>query len=277
MIKPYVTSVADAMPFDPAAPSTIPTSTGYNLSWNKLSQVWEVTSKARSQQQIWVPEFITATSSGIHYLDTACHSSLIISGMGSNFSIYLPDATALELGNKYEIYNTTPYTIAIYDKSGYLLFSLGQSSIAYIYLKSNTTLAGTWISWQILQTTPTASGIINYKITSSTPFSTTSASDVIITGFTVTPETGTYAVWVSADAVLSANNSLETFTVYRNASAITDSKRITQGSSSNFKTSNSTLTTATFNGLQACNIYVSISSGTLSIGQRTLLLIRLGT
>ena len=277
MIKPYVTSVADAMPFDPAAPSTIPTSTGYSLSWNHTSAVWEVTSKSRAQQQIWVPEYIASTSSGIHYLDTACHSGIIVTGTGSSFSIYLPDARALELGNKYEIYNTTPYTIAVYDKSGYLLFSLGQSSIAYVYLQANTTLAGTWICWQILQTTPTASGIINYTLTSSTPFTTTSATNVIITGFSITPQTGTYAVWYSADATITTNNADQSYTIYKDTSAIADSKRISQGVGSNYNANNTTMTISQFNGLQSCSVYTSITSGSVTIGQRTLLLIRLGT
>lgn len=277
MIKPYVTSVADAMPFDPAAPSTIPTSTGYNLSWDYIRAVWEVTSKARARQQVWVPEYIIATSSGNHYLETDCHSGLIVAGTGSSFSIYLPDARLLEVGNKYEIYNTTPYTIAVYDKSGYLLFSLGQSSIAYVYLQYNLTLAGTWISWQILQTTPTASGIINYNLTSSTPFTTTSATPVIITGFSITPQTGTYAVWYSADATITTNNADQSYTIYKDTSAIADSRRISQGVGSNYNANNTTMTISQFNGLQSCSVYTSITSGSVTIGQRTLLMIRLGT
>lgn len=272
-----VTSVADAIPFDPSAPSITPTSTGFNFTWNTSTGTWRVTDKVISHRQVWNPEITATTLNGTLAMDYMSHSGQILTGTATGYSVVLPDATTLENGWKLEIYNTTTQPVAVKDKAGTLIFSLGQSSVAYIYLQSNATLAGIWVSWQILQTTTTASGIIHYKIISSTVFSTSSTTDTPITGLSVTPQAGTYAVWFSADASLSANNSTETFTVYQDTTPVSDSKRIAQGTSSNFKTSNTTITIATFTGTQACSVYVSISSGSLTIGQRSLLLIRLGT
>jgi len=272
-----VTSVADAIPFDPSVPSTTPTSTGYNFTWNTSTGTWRITDKLVAHRLIWEPEITATTLNGTLSLNSMSHSGQILTGTSTGYSVVLPDARTIENGFKWEIYNTTTQPVAVKDKAGTLIFSLGQSSVAYIYLQSNATLAGIWVSWQILQTTTTASGIINYKVISSTIFSTSSATDTPITGLSVTPQAGTYAVWFSADASLSANNSTETFTVYRDTTPVTDSKRIAQGTSSNFKTSNTTITIASFTGSQVCSVYVSISSGTLTIGQRSLLLIRLGT
>lgn len=277
MTQPFVTSVADAMPFSPDAPTTLPTSTGYNFLWNPVSKVWEVSDKLTSIRQIWIPDYITTTDNGVFQLEATNHSGQIILGTSFGFTIKLPNALTLDAGRKFDIYNTTPQTIAIKNYSGTLLFTLAQYSIAYLYLAYNTTSTGTWINWQILNTTPTASGIINYTITQSTTFSTNSSTEVPITGFSVVPQTGTYAVWFSADSTIATNNSLHYYSIYKGSTKITDSQRVVQGVGNNFRTSDYTTSVVYFNGLDMCTVYVSVSSGSVSIDQRTLLLVRLGT
>lgn len=121
-----------------------------------------------------------------------------------------------------------------------------------------------------------ASGILNYDIVSSSVFTTTSSTDVDIPSYTVTPQSGTYAVFHSANITQSTNNSIADCTIYKGGVAVSDSNRKTQGSSSNWRGIQSSTSITNFNGSQACNIRVSISSGTLTINGRSLLLIRLG-
>jgi len=276
MYRPYVTSVADAIPFDPDSPNILPTSTGYKFQWNPTTQFWEISSTSIAHRQVWLPEVTNTTLNGYLYLDNVSHSGQVLTGTSADFSIILPDATTMEVGFKYEIYNSSTQPIGIYDKGNEFLFSLAQTSIAYIYLHENNTSTGTWISWQILSTTPTASGIVNYKVSSSTIFSTTSSVDVIIPSFSVTPEIGTYAVWFSSDTTITANNAKQEFVIYRGTSSIEDSRRTVQGVGNNFKSGITTMSVIYFNGIQTCNVYTSITSKSISIGQRTLLLIRLG-
>lgn len=120
------------------------------------------------------------------------------------------------------------------------------------------------------------SPVVNYKVTSSTKFSTLSTTDTIITGMSITPQAGTYAVWFNADCTIVKNNAVQRTTIYYNGVAITDSLRSNQGSSSNFQTQSSTLTTITVDGLKSVDVRVRISTGQLNVNGRTLLLIRLG-
>jgi hypothetical protein len=90
------------------------------------------------------------------------------------------------------------------------------------------------------------------------------------------PVTGRYAVWFSADIDISQNNRLADCTIYNDGVAATDTKRTVQGVSSNFNSNFQTLGEVTVDGSKAIDIRVAISSGNLTVGGRTLLLIRLG-
>ena len=122
------------------------------------------------------------------------------------------------------------------------------------------------------------SPVVNYTLTSATPFSTTSVTDQLITGFTLTPQSGTYACWFSCDAAITANNNLGQCVFYKAGAATTDSRRTAQGSSSNFQTQMSTMSIITFNGSQAIDVRVNISvaGNNFTINQRSMVLIRLG-
>lgn len=121
-----------------------------------------------------------------------------------------------------------------------------------------------------------ASGILNYNVVSSAAFSTSSTTDVVITGLTVTPQSGTYAVFFNSDATVTQNNANITHTIYKAGAAVTDSIRRTQSVSANFIFQQSSISIVQFNGSQACDVRVKTSQGTLTVNGRTLVLVRLG-
>lgn len=279
MLKPYVTSVADAIPFDPSAPSTIPTSTGYNFSWNPTLGVWEITDRLASHRQVWNPEITATTTSGTLTLINTSHSGQILTGTAAGYSVVLPDARTLENGLKWEIYNTSTQTVSIKDGVGTVIFVLAQSSVAYIYLQSNSTLAGTWISWQIFNTTPTASGIINYTLVSDVAFSSSvrNPSFDLITGFTLTPQSGTYLVLYNASVYYTTTPKSHWWAVYKAGVKVTNTERLQNTAHSNQTMVDSTIGVIAFNEAETCDVRVSCANtGTITVNSRSLTLIRLG-
>jgi len=198
----------------------------------------------------------------------------ILTGTQTGYSIVMPSATTLSLSAYYQIINLGSQYVSIKDGSGALLFTLAQNSIGYLWLQLNNSTAGTWIYSQT--GIGTASGIIHYHVTSSTAFTTSSATDVVITGFTVTPQAGTYALWANQDSSCTQNNSTITQTTYLGGAAVTDSIRRTQSVSANFIFQQTTETVITVNGSQAVDIRVKTNQGSYTVNGRTLLLIRLG-
>lgn len=120
------------------------------------------------------------------------------------------------------------------------------------------------------------SPVVNYKITSGITFTTLSNTDVLITGMTVTPQSGNYAVWFSSDLNIVQNNALVNTSIYKAGVQISDSERTNQGSSSNFQTQAQTITTVSVDGTEQISVRVRVSKGQLDVNGRTLLLIRLG-
>jgi len=225
-----------------------------------------------------VREVMTSTATtlnGTLTLTIASTKFQVFTGTAAGFSIVLPNATTLLNGWKYEFSNTTTSTITVKTNGGAALFTLDSNSTAYIGLVNNVAAAGTWVFWQVLSSS-IATGIININLVSSTTFTTTSATDVVITGFSLTPLSGTYGIWYNASAANTTNNANTYHSIYKNAAAIVDSIRPTQSVSSNFIFQQSTQTVANFNGTDTVSIYVRTSTGTLTVTGRSLLLIRLG-
>jgi hypothetical protein len=201
-------------------------------------------------------------------------NSQFITGTAAGYSVVLPAANTLSLTSYYQIFNTSSQNIIIKDGSGAALFTLGQSSIGEVWLQSNGSAAGTWVWFQT--NISTLVGIISYEVISNTAFSTTSATDIVVTGFTVTPQAGTYAIWVSSTCTNTTNNSLSNLTIYKGATAVADSKRTFQSGSSNMTFQLATQGIVQVDGTTAIAGYVSTSTGTFVMNGRSLLLIRLG-
>jgi len=272
-----VQSVADAISWSPDAPGILPTDNGNMFGWNPTTKLWEVRDISISHRNAIYSDIFTISLNGTLNLGVNNNSIVVLNGSATGYTVILPNATTITQGLWYDIYNTTNDTITIKNFGGTILATLAQNSVIHIYLENNSTSNGVWLYWQILLSS-VASGVINYNLTSTAPFSTSSASDTIITGFTLTPQAGTYGVWFSADATITTNNNILQFVIFSGGSAVTDSRRNVQGSSSNFRTQLITLAIVQFNGSQACDVRVnSQNANNITINQRSLLLIRLGT
>lgn len=198
-----------------------------------------------------------------------------LTGTATGFSVVMPNATTLSVGAHYKIDNTSSQTVTIKDGSGAALFTLGQSSIGELTLQLNGSSAGTWVWWQT--SIDVASGIITYNLTTQTPFTTTSTTDVVITGFSVTPQAGTYGIWFNGEATLSTTPKTHWWSIYVGGVQISDSERSQDTAHSTQTMSDSTMTIFQVNGSQAIDVRVRTQNGTLEIDNRSLLLIRLGT
>jgi len=217
-----------------------------------------------------------ATAAGTLTLTVASNMAQYFTGATAGQIVQLPNATTLAVGQRYELFNQSSNTVQVKDGSGADLFVLSQSSIAYITLQTNGTAAGGWIAWQVFVSSQ-ASGILNYQIISSTAFSTGSTSDVLITGFTLTPTAGTYAVWFNGSSYLTTTPKTHWWSIYRGGTKIADSERAQDTAHSNQTMMDSTQTVAAFNGTQACDVRVRTTNGTLTMNNRSLLLIRMGS
>jgi hypothetical protein len=216
-----------------------------------------------------------ATSAAGTLTMTSANTNLqYFTGSAAGYNVQLPNATTLTVGAYYQLINLSSQTMQIKDGSGANLFILGQSSIAYVYLQINGTSAGTWVYWQT--SINVASGIVNYNVISSTTFTTSSATDVVITGFTITPQAGTYGVWVSTECSTTGGGVLNTITIYKGGSAVADSLRKAASPAGTHEFFMGTNSVVQVDGTQAIDVRVN-TGGTLSVVQRNILLIRLGT
>lgn len=199
---------------------------------------------------------------------------LFFSGTVVGQIINLPIATGAPLGLEYSIFNNGNKSITVNNQDGTFLFTSLADSKTVFTLEDTSTANGSWFILQSFNNV--ANGILNYKITSSTPFATTSPSDVIITGFTVTPIAGTYACWYNADVLMAVSPQNHSWSIFKAAALVADSKRTQISSRSNQPMTDSTMSTVQVNGTQTIDIRVNSASGTLTINARTLILIRLG-
>jgi hypothetical protein len=258
------TQVAKSTPFD--------NSTGHGYS---SANVQDALEELRAHT-VHDSETTATTASGTRTLTSTNKNFQFLTGTAAGYSVKLPDATTIPLTSVYQIANTTNQTISVKDSTGASLFTLGQNSIGYCYLQLNGTAAGTWVFWQVLASS-TASGIINYQLTSTVDFVTTSTSDVQITSFTLTPQAGTYACWYNAESLLTTTPKTHWWSFYKNSTQVADSERAQDTAHSNQNMMDTTMSTITFNGTDTISVYVRTQNGTLTIGSRTMILIRLST
>jgi hypothetical protein len=215
----------------------------------------------------------TSTLNGTFNLDLDSSSLLVVLGSATGFSVALPNATTLFAGHRFEIQNTSTQSIFVKRFDGSVLSTVISGDTIIVTLTDNSTSAGLWNS--VLVTT-VAAGINAFNVTQSTTFSTTSATDTLVTGLSETPPSGTYGVWFSSDITIATNNRIAECVLFKDGLAVTDTRRSQQGLASNFKTALQTLGIISVNGSQAIDVRVNVSGGTLNLLGRSLLLIRLG-
>lgn len=209
-------------------------------------------------------------------LTSASTSDQFFTGANAAYIVKLPDATTLPICQKYAFYNTGSVPIDVQDGSGAALFVLGQSSVGYLTLQTNSTAAGGWVVWQAYASAM-ATGILSYNIISSTTFTTASVTDVVMTGFTVTPQSGTYFVSYTGSASLTTTPKTHWWSIYRAGTQIADSERSQDTAHSAQTMSDATQTVASFDGTQSCDVRVRTQNGSLAVGNRSMVLIRLGS
>lgn len=226
--------------------------------------------------QISNPSYTATTLNGTLSLLQSSTSYQFITGSATGYSIKLADATTLFKGRTYILFNTTAQTINIKNYGNTVLTTLAQNSVGYAYLQDDGTANGTWVIWQVLTST-TASGIINYNLTSQTAFTTTSTTDVVITGFTLTPQAGTYACWYNAKSFHTTTPKTHWWSFYKNGSKIVESERSQDTAHSSQNMTDTTMAVATFTGSETIDVRIRAQNGSLRIDSRTIILIRLGT
>jgi len=262
--RDLITPVSKQVPFDAT------TGRGFDASTEVQSALEHL-----RDHTVYVSNSTTTTASGNLNLTNTDKNLQYLTGTATGYSVVLPNATTLTKGAHYQIINTSSQPVNTKNNAGELLQIVSQTSIGYYWLQDNSTAAGTWVYWQVI--TNTATGIVRYNLISATNFNTTSTSDVPITGFTLTPQAGTYAIWYNAKSFLTTTPKAHWWTIYKAGSAITDSERQQDTAHSNQEMVDTTMTITQVNGSQALDVRVRTENGTLTIRQRSLLLIRLGT
>ncbi len=125
-------------------------------------------------------------------------------------------------------------------------------------------------------TAAAASGIQNYNIISSTAFASTANVDTFVTGITVTPASGTYAILLNASSTGTGSGQQMDCSIFKGGTLIADSKRSVVTPAGSHIVILSTLTVTSFNGSQACQMYVNPNGSSQTVNQRSMLLIKLG-
>lgn len=118
-----------------------------------------------------------------------------------------------------------------------------------------------------------------YNLSSSTAFSTSTryTSFALITGFTLTPRSGQYAVLYNASVYYTTTPKAHYWQFYKAGSAVSTSLRSQDTAHSNQNMVDSSIDIISVNGSQAIDVRVACdNTGTLTVNQRSLVLIRLG-
>ena len=226
----------------------------------------------------WSPNIVTSatTTNGTLVLTNASTLIRRLTGTATGYSIQLPNATTLTNGWKFELYNDSSQNISVIYNDTTLFSNLLPSAFLSLTLESNATTNGSWLRWGAY-TGGTASGILHYDISSSTPFAlSTGTGDTLITGMSITPVQGEYAIWYQGSIEVIGNNTIIRTTLYKTNVLVVDSLRTIRSSVSTFFTTHMTSGIVTFNGTDTLQVRVARNNNELTIQSRTLLMIRLG-
>lgn len=118
--------------------------------------------------------------------------------------------------------------------------------------------------------------IANSSATATADDTTTSATDVVIVGMTLTPAAGTYVAIFSSSGLNSGNGATRMFfSIYSGGSQVTHSER-ELGIAASANVAIHTAATVTVNGSQAIDVRWRAVAGTNTVHERSLTLIRLG-
>lgn len=88
---------------------------------------------------------VIATSNSTLTLTAASRLIMMFTGTIAGQIIQLPDARTLNIGHRYEVWNSSTQSITIQNASSTALFAPASSQKTWAVLQDNTTLAGTWL------------------------------------------------------------------------------------------------------------------------------------
>lgn len=292
MIK--VTPVARGIPFDPDANPLTATNVqdalveeadariAEDLTFLKLDGTRTMTGELKSVKNVTIPQYTTATTNGLLTLTASSYMVQFVTETAptTNFTIRLPDATTLPKGWNFELYNRTSSNIRIEFFDGSLAGTLSKESVSSLILQDNLTQVGIWSPFTI-EIAQQAAGVISYTLEQTTPFATSSATNVQVTSFFVTPQSGQYFVGVNATVSCSGNNATNYITIYKDGVAQTGSERSSLSSGNNTSFILSTQGVVSVNGLEEIRVYVrtipaSGAQPTLTVNNRSIVALRLG-
>lgn len=262
--KAYISStqVASSTPFDPT--------TGKGFVGSDVQTALE----ELRDHTVYDSRTQASTAAGTLTLTSTDTNFQWVTGTAVGYTVKLPDATTLSLSAYYQIWNASSQPINIDNGAGTLLVALPANSIGFFTLQLNPNAAGTWGWW--FQNVGTASGIVTYNIVSNTNFSSSANVDTLITGMSVTPQAGTYGIWYNAaNTGTGAGQELDV-SIYNGAAVVTDSVRSNLSTSGTHIFQNSTQTLSTFDGATACTVKINPNGNSITVGARSLLLIRFG-
>ena len=237
---------------------------------NNIDNVNKITEKSI----VTTPTYTTVSQDGTLTLTSDSTSVHFLTGTASNFSIVFPDATTLQKGQNFEIYNRTNSAITLKYPDGTLIGVLSTESVSSLILQENSDTNGMYSPFSV--EVNQASGISNYNASSVTAFSTNSNAYVEITDFVVIPSPGKYAVWFNCSATSTNNNADNFVCLKKDSVALPDSERQVQSVSSNFVFQMQSLAIIDFNGTEELRVAVKVTTGTLTVNARTGVAIRLG-
>jgi hypothetical protein len=118
--------------------------------------------------------------------------------------------------------------------------------------------------------------ISNATVTANGDTTTSSGSDVVVNGMTLTPGAGTYLVLFASDWSNSANNGTQFASCYANGVKVGASERQYARSTTSKRDGMSIICLATVADGQAIDIRWRVSGGTGTLGNRTFTLIKVG-
>lgn len=248
-----------------------PMSGSLDLSHNNVLNI----NKSQKKILITTPTFTTTSLNGSLNLADSSSSVHFITGTATGFSVVFPNATTLDLGVNYEIYNRSSSSVTLKYFDGTTIGILSPESVSSLILQDNSTSRGEYSPFTV--EVAQAAGITNYNTTSTTAFTTTATNTYQqITDFVVTPTAGKYSIIFNCSAISTNNNSENYVALYRDNTIIADTERLAQSVSSNFRFQLNTLGVIDFDGTQELRVYVKVSTGTLTINARTGVAFRLG-
>lgn len=230
--------------------------------------------KEVQQNNVSSLDILTTSNNGNYQISENNSYVHDVQGSATGYSVTLPNAQNIFLGKRIEISNNSSNTIQVKDFQGAVLANLVSGDLAVFTLETQDTTAGTWI---LSVVSGSATGIISYVVTSNTAFSTSSITDIVITNFSTTPVSGRYSLYFSSDLQITANNAIFESVAYVDGAEVSNTRRSVQGVSSNFVAQAQSIGEVSVNGSQVVDIRVNISTNSVSVNQRSLILVRLGS